>query len=204
MDNKLGVNLNVVSSFGPVSVSDSGDALAYPDPIGYMPKLGDRVQGNNGSEWMYVKAGLTVTAFNAVAINPNFSVQNLAASLITSNAYSYGVAQFQPVNVSVGAAGGGVANAGEFFWALLKANSGIRINATGTNSPGDGLYISMTNSGRVAGASSIGLIASGGRLNGLMFLGSVSIDAITASSSASEFGMFSYIAPAGQWAAITV
>lgn len=202
MDNKLGINLNLVASVGAVSVGSSGDTLAYPS-ISYTPKLGDHVQGNNGSEWVYVKAGTTVTCFNVVAISPGFSAQNLTAALITSNAYTYGIAEFQPQGVSVGAAGGGTADTGEFFWALMHANAGIRISSTGTMVPGADLYISGR-AGIVAGSSSIVSVAGGGRLNGLMFLGSVSLDAITASTSAAEFGMFSYLAPAAQWAAITV
>lgn len=206
LDNKLGVNLNLVVSVGnAVSVGSSGDVLSYPATT-FTPKLGDIVWANNGSQWVYVQAGTTVTAFNAVAISPGFSAQNWTAALATSNAYSYGVAEFQPVNnVSVGAAVGGVANTSEFFWALVKANAGVRINATGTLDPGADLYIAGT-AGRVAGSSSIVSIAGGGRLNGLMFLGSVSIDGSSnvPGNVNAEFGMFSYIAPAVQWAATTV
>lgn len=205
MDNKLGIDLNTVVSIGAVSAGSSGDILSYPGQT-VTPKLGDRVQGSNGSEWMYVKAGTTVSAFNMVAISPGFSAQSLTKALVVSNAYSYGVAEFQTVNgASIGAATGGVANTDEFFWALLKANVGIRINATGTMVPGADLYIQGTGTaGYIAGSSSIVSIAGGGRANGLMFLGSVSLDAITASTSAAEFGMFGYLMPAAQVAAITV
>lgn len=204
-DSKLGVNLNIVVSVGNLSTNASGDALSYPN-TSYTPKLGDRVQGLNGSEWLYVKAGTTVTAFNECAISPGFSAQNLTAALIVSNQYTYGVAEFQPVNgVSVGAATGGVANTDEFFWALVKANAGIRINATGTLNPGADLYLAGT-AGRVAGSSSIVSIAGGGRLNGLMFIGSVSIDGSSnvPGNVNAEFGMFGYLMPAAQMAAITV
>src|SRR5690348_11045257 len=115
MDNKLGVNLNAV--LGSVNVSGSAaSALEYPT-IGILPKLGDRVQGNNGSEWVFVVAGVTVTSFNALAISPGFSAQALTKALVVSNAYTYGVAEFQPgfpgPAVSVGAAAG-VANTGDF------------------------------------------------------------------------------------------
>ncbi len=207
VDNKAGVNLNTVTSVGggAVSVGASGDILSYPSTF-QTPKLGDIVWGVNGSQWVFVQAGTTVTAFNACAISPGFSAQNWTAALATSNAYSYGVAEFQPVNgVSVGNATGGVANTGDFFWALVKANAGVRINATGTLDPGADLYISGT-AGRVAGSSSIVSIAGGGRLDGLMFLGSVSIDGSSNVPGVqnAEFGMFSYIMPAVQVAAITV
>lgn len=205
MDNKVGVNLNIVLTSVNSSVGASGDGLSYPQ-IGVIPKLGDRVQGNNGSEWLFVQAGTTVTCFNECAISPGFSAQNLTRALIVSNAYSYGVAEFQPVNnVSVGSASGGVANTGDYFWALIKANAGIRINATGTLDPGADLYMSAT-PGWIAGSSSVDAIASGGRLNGLMFLGSVSIDGSSnvPGNVNAEFGMFGYLMPAAQVAAITV
>lgn len=205
LSNKAGINLNIVTSTGVPSVGASGDVLAYPSTT-EQPKLGDTVKGTNNSEWMYVQAGVTVTAFNECAISPGFSAQNLTAALIVSNAYSYGVAEFQPVNnVSVGNANGGVANTGDFFWALIRANAGVRINATGTLDPGADLYIAGT-AGRIAGSSSIAAIASGGRLNGLMFLGSVSIDGSSNVPGVqnAEFGMFGYIMPAAQVAAITV
>lgn len=207
MDNKLGINLNAVMTSVNVSASASGDGIAFPQ-IGVIPKLGDRVQGNNGSEWVFVVAGTTVSAFNIIAISPLFSAQSLTKALIVSNAYSYGIAEFQPVGgASVGAASAGVANAGDFFWALVKANSGIRINATATLDPGADLYCQGTGTaGFVAGSSSIVSIAGGGRLNGLMFLGSVSIDGSSnvPGNVNAEFGMFGYLMPAAQVAAVTV
>lgn len=205
MDNKLGINLNQIMTSVNTTVGASGDALSYPQ-IGVIPKLGDRVQGINGSEWLFVQAGVTVTAFNECAISPGFSAQNLTAALIVSNQYTYGVAEFQPVNnVSVGSASGGVANTSDFFWALVKANAGIRINATGTLNPGADLYAAGT-AGRIAGSSSIVSIVGGGRLNGLMFIGSVSIDGSSnvPGNVNAEFGMFGYLMPAAQMAAITV
>ena len=206
MDNKLGVDLNNIMSSINVSASASGDGIAYPQ-IGIIPKLGDRVQGNNESEWVFVVAGVTVTAFNALAISPGFSAQALTRALIVSNAYCYGVAEFQPVGTSsVGAAAGGVANTGDFFWALVRANNGVRVNATATLNPGADLYAQGSGTaGFIAGSSSIVSIAGGGRLNGLMFLGSVSIDGSSnvPGNVNAEFGMFGYIMPTAQVAAIT-
>lgn len=207
LDNHLGINLNLVVSVGgaAVSVGASGDVLAYPVTT-FTPKLGDCAKGSNNSEWMYVQAGTTVTAFNMLAISPGFSAQNWTAALALSNAYSYGVAEFQTVNgVSVGAATGGVANTSEFFWALMRANAGVRVNATGTLDPGADLYIAGS-AGRIAGSSSIAAIASGGRLNGVMFLGSVSIDGSSnvPGNVNAEFGFYGYVVPAAQVAAITV
>jgi hypothetical protein len=200
MDGKEGVDLNNVQT----SITITTD----PSVPGPRAKLGDRVQGNNGSEWMFVIAGVTVTAFNLVAITPGFSAQALTSAIVVSNAYTYGVAEFQPFQgASVGAASGGVANTGDYFWALIKANAGIRINATGTMRPGADLYLSAAGTaGFVAGSSSVQAISGGGRLNGLMFITSGTIEATSnvPGNINSEFGMFGYLMPAAQINAITV
>ncbi len=200
MDGKEGVDLNNVQT----SVTITND----PSIPGPRAKLGDRVQGNNGSEWMFCVAGTTVTAFNLVAISPGFSAQAATSALIVSNAYVFGVAEFQPLpGTSVGAAAGGRANTGDYFWALIKANAGIRINTTGSISFGADLYLSAAGTaGFVAGSSSVQAISGGGRLNGLMFVGSLSIDTTSnvPSSAQAEFGMFGYIMPAAMINAITV
>lgn len=191
MDGKEGVDLNNVQS--------SVDVVTAPEVPATRANLGDRVQGNNGSEWMFVRAGVTVSAFNILAIGPAFSAQNLTGALIVSNAYSYGIAEFQPQNgVTVGNANGGVANIGDYFWALVKAASGVKINTSGTVAPGSLLYLSGT-AGQI-GATATN-VAGGGRLNGLMFVGSASIDGATLSA---EFGQFAYIMPAANTFAVTV
>lgn len=189
VDNKPGVNLNnVVTS---VSITTNPPAPEYPLPPF---ALGDRCQGNAGSEWIFVRASATVTAYNLVAIGPapNFSAVNLTSALVASNAYTYGIAEFQPTaGVTAGNATGGVANAGECFWALLKANAGVRLNTTVslTIGLGTGLYISGT-AGFVAASAS-----GSSRLNGLVYAGTVSIDASSATYTALEVNMFSYILP---------
>lgn len=126
MDNKLGVNLNrVVSS---VTITANPSQPEYP---GVPFALGERVQGNNGSEWMFVQASTTVSAFNVVQIGIGFKAENIviASANSASGIFTYGIAEFQiRGSVTVGNANGGVCNAGDFFWALIKANGGVRVN----------------------------------------------------------------------------
>lgn len=112
MDNKEGVDLNLIQS----SVTITNDP-SVPAP---RAKLGDRVQGNLGSEWVFVIASATVTANNVIAISSGYAVTNLNSALIVSNVYAYGFAQFNNT----------VANTGDYFWALLKADSGVGIRAS--------------------------------------------------------------------------
>lgn len=147
MDAKLGVDLNKVIT--SVTATSSPSQPEYP---GVPHNLGDRVQGNNGSEWMFVQASATVSAFNAVQIGVGFKAANWVFVTVsnTSAQYVYGIAEFQPRGgVTVGNANGGVANAGEFFWALMKANGGVRVNLTSSVSvaPGAKLYNSPSTPG---------------------------------------------------------
>lgn len=143
-DSRLGVNLNrVITS---VTLTNNPSQPEYPGPTF---NLGDRVQGGNGSEWMLVQASATVSAFNMVQIGKGFQAQNIvyatAASL--TSIFVYGIAQFAiRNNVTVGNANGGVCNAGDFFWALMKANGGVRVNLSSSVSvaPGAALYLHPT------------------------------------------------------------
>lgn len=147
MDNKIGVDLNRI--YSSVTITANPSQPEYP---GVPHSLGDRVQGNGGSEWMFVQASATVSAFNAIQIGIGFKATNWAFVSVsnTSAQYVYGFAQFQPRGgVTVGNATGGVANTGDFFWALIKANGGVRANLTSSVSvaPGAKLYNSNSTPG---------------------------------------------------------
>lgn len=181
MGNKLGVNLNKVVASVTITANP-----AQPEYPGVPHNLGDMVQGNDGSEWMFVQASTTVTTYNVVGIDKNLKANNMTISFATNTlaAHSYGVAQMKPYGgVSVGAANGGVINPGEFFWALMKANAGARINlaaALSVDGP-SALYIGTA-----------GVLASSGscRMNGVEAVGSVG------GSAAAEVVFFSYMMPA--------
>lgn len=131
-DNRSGVNLNLVQT----SVTNTSETNFYTQA-----KLGDRVQGNNGSEWIFVQASATVTAGNVVAIDAANQARNASQAMVSASLiYSYGVANFQPnqmgATVSIGNANGGVANAGDYFWACMRAANGMQINALTTLAQG--------------------------------------------------------------------
>jgi hypothetical protein len=134
-----GVDLNNLQT----SVTITNDP-SVPAP---RSKLGDRRQGANGSEWMFVIAGATVTAFNFIAINGNFSAQNNTTAVQASGIYTFGVAEFQGISTD----GTSLLNAqpGDYFWACMKANGGLRINAPSTISVALGakLYVSQDTPG---------------------------------------------------------
>ncbi len=193
MDNKAGVNLNA-----PITSVDSTTA---PNPDFPAPphNLGDRVQGNNGSEWMFVRASATVSAFNIVAINRSFRAINMTTALMASNLYHPGIAQFQPNGgVTSGNAAGGVVNTDDYFWAMTKVAMGARVNCTvsATVALGAALYVSGSTPGYVTASAGTSASPGGGRLNGMMYTGTVSVDAASATTpTALEIGMFSYILP---------
>jgi hypothetical protein len=171
------------------SVSIGANPLVpeYPMPPA---NLGDRAQGTGDSEWMFVQASATVSAFNIIAIDAAGKCANLTSTLLASGLYAIGIAEFQPAGgVTVGNANGGVANAGDFFWALLKAANGARLNVATDQSitTGSALYISTT-AGRVTSVGNTSLSLS--RLNGLLVVA-------TATGTAGEVAMFNYIFPGG-------
>lgn len=141
---KEGVNLN-----GTETIATT--ALDVPAP---RAKLGDIVQGNNASEWVFVQASTTVTANNLVAIDVNFACNNLTATLAASLKYAVGMALFSQATV---------ANAGDYFWAALQALGGAALNFVGTAASSSQLYVSSTQPGGITSAVSanriIGLYA---------------------------------------------
>lgn len=193
MDNKMGVDLN-----NPYT---SVDSTSNPNPDNPAPPavVGDRVQSNNGGEWWFVRASATVSAFNMVAINRSFRAINLTTALVASNSYAYGIAEFQPRGgVTSGNANGGVVNTDDYFWALVKVAMGARVNTTAsaTVALGAALYVSGSTPGYVTASADTSAAPGGGRLNGMMYTGSVSIDAASATTpTALEIGMFGYVMP---------
>lgn len=193
MDNKAGVDLN--------SIFTSVDSTTAPNPDVPAPphNLGDRVQGSNGSEWLFVRASATVSAFNMVAINRSFRAINLTTALMASNLYALGIAEFQPANgVTSGNASGGVVNTDDYFWSMIKVAMGARVNCTvsATVALGAALYVSGSTPGYVTASAPTSAAPGGGRLNGMMFTGAASIDAASGTTpTALEIGMFGYIMP---------
>lgn len=192
MDNKSGVNLNVAVT--SVTVTNNPTQPEYPGPP---HQLGDRVQGTNGSEWVFVKASATISCFNVVAIDSGYNAANMTTTLLASGLYHPAIAETQIVgSVTAGTAPGGVINPSDFFWAMTKVVQGARVNAnvSATISPGSRLYISGTDPGHVTALAPTSATPGGGRLNGMMAISSADSSTVSAPATL-EIGMFSYIMP---------
>lgn len=169
MDNKSGVDLNYVQS----SVTTTND----PSVPGPRAKLGDRVQGNNGSEWIFCIASATVTQYNCVAIGTGYAATNINSTIVASMLSFYGFAQFQST----------VANTGDYFWALLKADNGVGLRASPSVQAGAFVFLSFNgNSGSFTSSVTSDAIM------GIEVLASISVSA----DSPTEARVFTYILPA--------
>lgn len=188
MDGKEGVDLN--------NIEATFDATTLPEVPGRRHNLGDRVQGNNGSEWMYVVASATVTAFNWIAINRNFGAQNATTAIQASGIFVFGIAEFQAISTDQTS----LLNAqpGQNFWALMKAAHGARVNVSATISVGPGakLFVSQdipgtlttsTTSSTSAMLQIVGLFVAASATNGV---------SLSASQTNVEVGMYTYPYPA--------
>ena len=169
MDNKEGVDLNFVQS----SVTITND----PSVPGPRAKLGDRVQGNLGSEWVFCIASATITAYNCVAIGTSYAATNINSTIVASMMAFYGFAQFES----------SVANTGDYFWALLKADSGVALRASPSVQAGAFVFLSFNgNSGSFTSSTTSDAIM------GVQVLASLSVSA----DSPGEARVFTYILPA--------
>jgi hypothetical protein len=140
MDNKDGVDLNVPQ---PIS------ATTAPEIPTARLALGETVLGNNGSRWIFVVASSTVTANNLVAIDVNFSANNMTQTLAASLKYTTGIAQFTT----------SVANTGDYFWAMLESRGGAAVNViTSQALSGTVLYLSSTQPGSVTSSVSLAVV----------------------------------------------
>ena len=137
MDGKEGVDLNNVQT--SITTGTNPSPVETPAP---RANLGDRVQGNNGSEWMFVIASATVTAFNMLCINRNFGAVNITTALQASGVYTFGFFQCQGLVSTDGSLNN--AQPGDYFWALMKCAQGgrVNINASISVGPGAKLYVS--------------------------------------------------------------
>ncbi len=127
MFGKIGLGLGQVFTYS---------STATPETPAPQAALLDRVEGNLGSEWVFVQASTTVSQYNCVVIDNNGRANDLTSALVASNVYAYGFAQFSATQAN----GGGAS--GDYFWALLKANGGVGINLSASAGRGVQLYIS--------------------------------------------------------------
>lgn len=189
MDGKEGVDLNNVLP------ANQAGAASFPEYPRQPHALGDRVQGNGGSEWMFVIASATITAFNCIAITNSFSA--IVASASVGNLLKFNtlaLAQWQTATPGSATVNNGVANSGDFFWALIKANAGVRVNVTASVSVAGGnpLYLSPTANGQFTTSA-----CASNRVNGLFTpTSATSANDSAGSYTITEVGMFMYMMPA--------
>jgi hypothetical protein len=132
VDNQIGADLN-----NPKTIS----VTTNPEIPAPNSNLGDICQGVGGSQWLFVKASTTVTALNIVMIDESFNANNcnLTQATGTSLQKTLGLAEFQT----------SVANAGDYFWAMLAGRGGALVNVQSTAASGAQLYISSSVPGAV-------------------------------------------------------
>lgn len=132
-DNQIAADLN-----NPQTIS----VTTNPEIPGPRSNLGDICQGIGGSQWVFVKASTTVTAFNVVEIDESFNANNVnfsdatAASIITLQR-TLALAEFQT----------SVANAGDYFWAMLAGRGGALVNVQSTAAAAVQMYLSSSTPG---------------------------------------------------------
>jgi hypothetical protein len=132
VDNQIGADLN-----NPQTISVT-TAPEIPAP---RSALGDICQGIGGSQWVFVKASTTITALNVVKIDESFNANNCDWSTANgvTNSKTLGLAEFQ---VSV-------ANAGDYFWAMVAGRGGALVNVLSTAAAQATLYISSSSPGSI-------------------------------------------------------
>ena len=165
-DNKEGVNLNQTQTISPTANPD------YPAPSF---ALLERVQGCQGSEWVFVKASTTVTQFMAVVIDNLGNANDATSALIASNVYAMGIAEFQTTQ----------ANPGDYFWALLKADGGVAVNVSPSVGRGVPMYIAAATPGAFTSS------ANTTRINNISLIASIG----TSASGPGEAMIFAYMQP---------
>jgi len=103
--------------------------------------LGVTIMGDNGTTWMYVKAGSAITKYDCVAINSSFSAVP-ATSTLAGQGITPGFAQVAFANA-------------EYGWVALRGASGLKIRTAASTVKDSKLYIGTTgNSAGVVGSTS--------------------------------------------------
>lgn len=170
-DPKLGANLN-----SPITISTTSN----PDYPAAPFALGERLQGNNGSEWIYVQCSTTVNPYDCVVIDNSFKANPVTSALIASNVYALGIAEFQAT------LGGNaqIAAPSDYIWALLKANGGVAVNISPSAGRGVALYIAST-------AGKFTSSVTSNRINNISIVASIG----TSASGPGEAVIFAYMQP---------
>lgn len=158
MDAKAGTGLQqrqtIPSSTGAISAQTANAGFELPAPSA---NLGDRVQGNNNSVWVFVKASTTVTAGNAIVWDEAFNANNATPTLAVTDK-GIAIAQFYVQGNGPGSIQSTLqqdaAQPGDYFWAAVQG-AGLVANITATASANAPLYLSGTGGQLTTTASTV-------------------------------------------------
>jgi hypothetical protein len=158
MDNKVpGIALQSTQTVVNSQGSGATALSAITGQTGYeLPAagatVGDHIQGNNNSLWLFVKASSTVTAGNAVMWDTNFNANNATTTLGVINK-GIGIAQFYTTGLGPGSIQStlqqGTAQPGDFFW-IATQGQGLVVNLTATASANDALFLVTGSPGQLS------------------------------------------------------
>jgi hypothetical protein len=161
-DPKSGANLQgtqtVVNSqgSGATALSAITGQTGYELPAASFA-LGERLQGNGDSIWVFVKASTTVTAGNVVAIDEQYNANNMTITLGASLRFGVGIAQFYTQGLGPGSiqatANQATAQPGDFFWAAQQGQ-GLSVNISTTGAANGQLFVSSATPGSVTTTAS--------------------------------------------------
>jgi len=162
MDNKVpGVALQFTQTVVNSQGSGATALSAITGQTGYeLPAaqavVGDHIQGNNNSLWIFLKASTTITAGNVVIWDSAFNANNATVTLATSNKGA-GIAQFYISGNGPGSIQStlqvATAQPGDFFWAATQGQ-GLVVTMNATTSVGNGLYLVAGSPGQLTPATS--------------------------------------------------
>jgi hypothetical protein len=156
----------VPSSTGAISAQTGATGFELPAAGA---NLGDHIQGNNNSLWVFVKASTTVTSGNAVIWDSGFNANNATATLAVT-AKGIGIAQFYTTGLGATSIQStlnvATAQPGDFFWVATQGQ-GLIVNMQATTSVLNPLFLVAGSPGQLAPT------AATARVNGL-FAGSAS------------------------------
>lgn len=119
------------------------------DGVGALFTLGQKVIGNNGTEWIYVQAGAAITQYDCVLINKSNQAVPITSTLATQASGSS--------NHTVGFAQVAFAD-NDFGWVALK---GAGISCRGVALASGDVRLFTTATAGVLGTSSAGVLING-------------------------------------------
>lgn len=168
VDNQAGADLN-----NPQTIS----VTTNPEIPAPRSALGDILQGTGGSQWVFVQASATITAFNVIGFDESFQARNASVnSASVTLSKTYALAEFQA----------SVAAPGDYFWAMVAGRGGAQANVVTTAAAGVQMWLSSTCPGCLT------TTVSSSATNPIMY-GIAAVTALTSVSSSPVEVVFEYM-----------